>query len=280
MKGKFEKQGKKPFRQRKKWLPGLQGLGRREKAVLVLAVCLILLGLVLILAPRFTSRDQEKVIQDGLSQFESITGRTDEPTGPQKPAETTAPVETEADVEQIVLYPELYSAMEAYNAYLVSGGQNTMYNRTGAFASIQIDLSEYGITETEVVGVVSIPSIGVEMPLYLGATSEHMAAGFAQMSYTSMPIGGESTNCVVAGHRGWRGAKYMMDADKIALGDMVFLQNYWRTLSYRVVEIRVVKRYELEAIEIQEGKDLLTLMTCTPVGVGTHRLLIICERVE
>ena len=280
MRGKFEKQEKKPFRQRRKWLPGLQGLSRRRKAALVVAVCLVFLGLGLILAPRFTSREQEKVIQQGLSQFESVTGGVVETTAAQEPAETTAPPETQTDAEQIVLYPELYSAMEAYNAYLVSGGQNTMYKQISAFSSTQIDLSEYGITETEVVGVVSVPSIGVEMPLYLGATGEHMAAGFAQLSYTSMPIGGESTNCVVAGHRGWRGAKYMMDADKIALGDMVFLRNYWRTLSYRVVEIRVVKRYELEAIEIQEGKDLLTLMTCTPVGVGSHRLLIICERVE
>lgn len=277
MRGRVKKKEGTSLRQR------MIRLSRAEKVVLVLAVCLILLGLGLILAPRFTSRSQEKVIAQGLFQFESFTGGIAETTPAHPPAETgpeATPAETQPNIDPIILYPELYSAMEAYNAYLVSGGQNTMYKQVDAFSATQIDLSQYGITETEVVGVVSVPSIGVEMPLYLGATSEHMAAGFAQLSYTSMPIGGESTNCVVAGHRGWRGAKYLLDADKIALGDMVFLQNYWCTLSYRVVEIREVKRYELEAIEIQEDKDLLTLMTCTPVGVGSHRLLIICERVE
>ncbi len=277
MRGRVNKQEGASLRQR------MIRLSRIEKVVLVLAVCLILLGLGLILAPRFTSRSQEKVIAQGLFQFESITGEIAETTPAIPPAETgpqAPPAETQPDIEPVMLYPELYSAMEAYNAYLVSGGQNTMYKKVDAFAAMQIDLSQYGITETEVVGVVSVPSIGVEMPLYLGSTSEHMAAGFAQLSYTSMPIGGESTNCVIAGHRGWRGAKYLLDADKIALGDMVFLQNYWCTLSYRVVEIREVKRYDLEAIEIREDKDLLTLMTCTPVGVGSHRLLIICERVE
>ncbi len=244
------------------------------RRILLLPVLLILLaGCIMLLLPQCTGYRQNQKLNQEIESFEQLL--TQPNTTGTLPADTP-PYATTVPEETTQPYLELYSAMQAINEQLASGGQTVLFLENG-FAKKQIDLEDYGI-DTEVAGVISIPAIGVTMPLYLGATDKHMADGFAQLSYTSMPIGGENTNCVIAGHRGWRGAKYLLEADKLKLGDTVILQNYWETLTYSVVEIKVVHRHEVEQIGIRDGKDMLTLLTCTPIGVGTDRILIYCER--
>ena len=174
-------------------------------------------------------------------------------------------------------YPELKAAMEAYNREIYENGQEGLKD-SHSYTEELIDLESYGITDG-IVGVISVPSVGVSMPLYLGASTDNLAKGFAQLSYTSMPVGGENTACVAAAHRGWDSGKYFRDAEAVQIGDTVELQNLWETLTYRVTEIRVIDPDDSDAILIQEGRDLLILFTCTPYGLPIHRLLIICERV-
>ena len=174
-------------------------------------------------------------------------------------------------------FSELYKAMQEYNNIIRDNEQSGLVDAWSYQADI-FDLKKYGV-EDDTVGIISIPAIDVELPLYLGASYDNMSRGFAQLSQTSMPIGGTDTNCVVACHRGFQGAAYMRDADKLKAGDMVYLINFWDTLCYEVSEIKVIDPHEIEEILIQPGKDLLTIVTCTPYRVGTHRLLIICERI-
>ena len=117
------------------------------------------------------------------------------------------------------------------------------------------------------------------MPVYLGASDAHLAAGATVLGSTSAPIGGDSTNCVIAGHRGWRGADYFRHIDKLAVGDEVRITNLWETLTYTVADIQIIQPHEVDKIKIQQGRDLLTLLTCHPYASGgRQRYVVYCER--
>ena len=175
------------------------------------------------------------------------------------------------------LYPELHQAMTEYNRQLAENGQAGL---TGpeAYEAAALHLPDYGLEEDTPVAVLSIPTIGLELPVYLGATQEHFSKGAAVLGETSLPIGGEDTNCVLAGHRGYRGIPYFRHLDRLERGDLVYLTTFWGKMAYAVTEAEVIQPNEIEAILIREGEDLLTLLTCHPYTVGTHRLVIYCER--
>lgn len=174
-------------------------------------------------------------------------------------------------------YPELYRAMWEYNRTIYAERQKGLSD-PWAYENTSFDLTAYGL-ETDVFGVLSIPALELEMPLYLGASYEHMAAGAAHLSQTSLPIGGDNTNCVIAGHRGWAATAYFLHLDRLAVGDRVAITNLWETLEYEVTEIRIIEPYAVNEILIQEGRELLTLMTCHPPNSGGRfRYLVICER--
>ena len=185
--------------------------------------------------------------------------------------------------EQAVESPEpadpLRVAMEAYNLRIFEEGQ-AGFNSVDAYETPSFLLSDYGLEE-EVFGVISIPSLEVEIPIYLGASAENLALGAAHLSQTSLPIGGKNTNCVIAGHRGWRGGAYFRDIPRLKAGDLVQITNLWETLTYQVNEVKTIYPKSNKSLLIQPGQDLLTLMTCeyAPGGVK-NRCLVICERVE
>jgi len=119
-----------------------------------------------------------------------------------------------------------------------------------------------------------------KMPIYLGATYQHMADGAALLSQTSIPMGGTNTNAVIAGHRGWGGASYFRYIDQLQPGDEVIITNLWEELHYEVSEIQIIQPNEVEKILIQPGRELITLLTCHPYASGgRQRYLVICERI-
>ena len=142
-----------------------------------------------------------------------------------------------------------------------------------------VDLAAYGI-EDEIIGVLEISAMELTMPVYLGASDEHLALGAAVLGSMSAPIGGDNTNCVIAGHRGWRGADYFRHIDRLQVGDTVQLTNLWETLTYTVTDIQIIQPQEVEKIKIQPNRDLLTLLTCHPYASGgRQRYVVVCERV-
>ena len=167
---------------------------------------------------------------------------------------------------------DLYAQMEEYNRKLYEEGQIL----TGSE-----DYERNPIGEDGVIGSVRIPDMNVELPLYLGATYEHLDKGAAVLGGTSMPIGGVNTNCVISGHRSWCGAPYFRDIELLKAGSEVIIDNGRETLYYRVFEKRIILPDDTEAVMIQPGKDLVTLITCHPyLGGGTHRYVVYCERME
>lgn len=192
---------------------------------------------------------------------------------------TIPPVQTEnLPTEETRAYAELWEEMCAYNEKIYDEQQALLSSRA-ALQKTDFQLRDYGRND-EVFAVLNIPKINLDMPVYLGATDQNLANGAAHLSQTSLPIGGENTNCVIAGHRGWNGAYYFRYVPDLRKGDVVTLQNLWETLSYQVVETKIIAPSDVDAIRIQEGRELLTLLTCHPYASGgKQRFLVICERV-
>ena len=188
-------------------------------------------------------------------------------------------VDSPTEPEETRDYPELWADMVRYNETIYTQGQAGLSCEYD-YQKPSFTLTQYGLAD-EVFGVISIPAMELEMPIFLGATEQHMAAGAAHLSQTSLPIGGENTNCVIAGHRGYNGASYFRYIDKLKVGDLVSVTNLWERLTYRVCEIKIIDPHDVTEILIQPGRELLTLLTCHPYASGgRQRYVVYCERVE
>ena len=175
-------------------------------------------------------------------------------------------------------YPELWDAMVAYNESIYAENQSGMVNLQ-SFEKQSFVLQNYGL-EDEVFGVITVPAIELSMPIYLGASRANMAIGAALMTETSLPIGTPNSNAVICGHRGWNGASYFLHIDNIQIGDTVTITNLWEELEYTVVSTKIISPYDLDAVKIQEGKEMITLLSCHPVASGgKQRYLVFCERI-
>lgn len=174
-------------------------------------------------------------------------------------------------------YSELLADLQAYNQRIYAEKQSGLVDLEACEVPAA-DLTAYGV-EDEIIGVLEIPAMELIMPVYLGASDAHLAAGAAVLGNTSAPIGGDNTNSVIAGHRGWRGADYFRHIDRLTVGDTVKLTNLWETLTYTVADIQIIQPHEIEKIKIQQGRDLLTLLTCHPYASGgRERYVVYCEK--
>lgn len=174
-------------------------------------------------------------------------------------------------------YPELLATLQDYNQRIYAEKQSDLTSLE-ACEEPAVDLAAYDVGD-EIIGVLEIPTMELTMPVYLGASDEHLALGAAVLGSTSAPIGGDNTNCVIAGHRGWRGADYFRHIDRLQVGDTVQLTNLWETLTYTVTDIQIIQPHEVEKIKIRPHRDLLTLLTCHPYASGgKQRYVVVCEK--
>ncbi len=133
---------------------------------------------------------------------------------------------------------------------------------------------------TGMMGYIDIPRIGVSLPIYHGTDEAVLQAAVGHLEWTSLPVGGSGTHCVLSGHRGLPNATLFTDLDQLEPGDTFTLHVLSRALTYTVREILVVEPGDTQALNIVPGEDLCTLMTCTPYGINTHRLLVRSTRTE
>ena len=154
------------------------------------------------------------------------------------------------------------------NSYILNDQQRERYDKL-------LDVGGTGI-----MGYVEIPSIGVTLPIYHGTDETVLQIAVGHLEWTSLPVGGESSHCVVSGHRGLPSAKLFTDLDELVMGDIFMFRVLDEILTYEVDQILIVGPHETDALLIEEGKDLCTLITCTPYGVNSHRLLVRGHRVE
>lgn len=234
----------------------------------ILAWLAILLGLALLIQPTaaqwWTSTRNAKTAAQFAARAEA------QPTAPAAEETTAEPPEPER------AYPELYAAMQDYNAEIYAGGQSGLTDPF-AYEEAPLDLAAYGYDD-DVLAVLWIPRLNLELPVYLGASRENLAKGAALLGQTSMPLGGENTNTVIAAHRGYYGAEMLRNVQQIQIGDKITLTTPWDTLVYRVCELKIIQPDDISAVLIQPGRDLLTLTTCHPYTQNTQRYLVIAER--
>lgn len=136
------------------------------------------------------------------------------------------------------------------------------------------------VSDDGIMGYVEIPSINVELPIYHGTDEEILQIAVGHIQGSSLPVGGPSTHCVISGHRGLPSAKLFTDLDQLTKGDIFILHVLDETLTYEVDQIHIVEPDDVSLLSMEEGEDLCTLVTCTPYGVNSHRLLVRGHRVE
>lgn len=166
---------------------------------------------------------------------------------------------------------------EIYNSSITPGVWEENANALDA-AAVDYD-NLLNLTRDGVMGYVEIPKISVLLPIYHGTEADTLNRGIGHLLGSSLPVGGSSTHAILSGHSGMASQKMFTDLEDLDAGDVFYLQILGDTLAYQVVEINTVLPHDVSRLGIQMGRDLCTLITCTPYGVNTHRLLVTGERI-
>jgi len=175
-------------------------------------------------------------------------------------------------------FSKLFKEAESYNKRLTNA------NITDIFSSTEIEnstdyLGILDIDQEGTMGYISIPKIDVKIPIYHGTSAKVLQKGVGHLEGSSFPIGGDTTHSILAAHRGLPSARLFTDLDQIKKGDKFYIYIMDKILTYQVDQILVIDPSNTEPLQIQEGKDYITLVTCTPYAVNTHRLLVRGTRV-
>ena len=184
-------------------------------------------------------------------------------------AENVANLDTE-------VYDEMLNAARDYNEALTK--------RENEYALTDEQKREYNqlldISGTGIMGYVEIPTINCALPIYHGTEESVLQIAIGHLEWTSLPVGGEGSHCVISGHRGLPRAKLFTDLDELSEGDVFMLRVLDEVLTYEVDLISIVLPSQTEGLHIEEGEDFCTLVTCTPYGINSHRLLVRGHRIE
>lgn len=173
-------------------------------------------------------------------------------------------------------YDDILKAAHNYNDKLI--------NKLNRYNFSEADQKEYesllNVSDNGIMSYIEIPKIKASLPVYHGIEDDVLQIAIGHIAGTSLPVGGESTHTVLSGHRGLPSAKLFTNLDKLVEGDIFTIRTLNETLTYEVDQIRIVLPEQVDDLEIEEGKDYCTLVTCTPYGVNTHRLLVRGHRIE
>ena len=219
----------------------------------VVLVLILLVGLSLLLYPTFSDYWNSFHQTQAIASYSKEVSQLDDET-----------------------FEELKEEAIAYNNSLI--GKSNRLNLSKA------DEKEYesllDVTGTGIMGYIEISKIRFSLPIYHGTDDAVLQIAIGHISGSSLPVGGESTHCVLSGHRGLPSAKLFSKLDQLEVGDTFVLRVLDDVLTYEVDQILIVEPQEINSLQIEEGKDLCTLVTCTPYGVNTHRLLVRGHRIE
>ncbi len=170
----------------------------------------------------------------------------------------------------------LLAQADAYNANLAA-----LSSPLSGYGVLSAEYNQaLSISASDVMGYITIEKLGVNLPIYHGTSDTVLAAGVGHLEGSSLPVGGASTHAVLSAHRGLPTSRLFTDLDKMEVGDTFTITVLTRTLTYQVDQILIVEPQDVSALQIVEGEDLCTLLTCTPYGINTHRLLVRGHRVE
>ena len=228
------------------------GKKRADKISSLIFILILMAGLSLLLYPKFAD------YWNSLHQSQAIASYAD----------VVAEIDNSAN-EAMIDAARKYNIEVAKRAsfYFMTEEQEAEYN------------SLLDITGTGIMGYVEIPSIKVALPIYHGTSEGVLQVATGHLEWSSLPVGGINTHAVLSGHRGLPSAKLFTDLDRLLVGDTFLIRVLNEIFTYEVDQILIVEPSEMDNIKIEEGKDLCTLVTCTPYGINSHRMLVRGHRI-
>ena len=230
---------------------------KSEKILLIIAVIFIIVGTGIFLYPSISNYFAEKNHVEAIRNYDKIVAGIEEDS-------------IKEEKEKAQTYNENLSGDPVHDPFVLGSGYALPENYKEV-----LNLSEDGI-----MGYIQIPKISVDLPIYHGTSEEVLEKGVGHIQNTSVPIGGSSTHSVLTGHTGLPNAELFTRLDELVVGDVLYIHILNERLAYKVYEIKVVLPDNIDELRITSGEDLVTLVTCTPYGVNSHRLLVKAERVE
>ena len=223
---------------------------KRNRISVILAVILFLLALGLTLYPIVSNFVNEKYASQIHTAYQEVIEQTDD-----------------SDLRKAK------DLADAYNRTLIPGASDA-YSQESLQSASRDYASQLNLAGNGIMGYVEIPKISVNLPIYHGTENASLERGIGHLLGSSLPVGGESTHSILSGHSGMASQKMFTDLEQLTSGDIFYLHVLKERLAYQVVEIHTVLPYDTSLLGIVPGEDLCTLITCTPYGVNTHRLLV------
>ena len=245
-----------------------------RKLIRIIAIILFIVGLGFFAYPIALREAFDKQANKAIYQFDQLkttilqTDNTD----------NTSNTDNTAPNDDNLLYAELRRAMFEYNEKLYLSGQSGLIDQL-SYEKPDFLLSDYGI-DSDILGYITIPAIDIKLPIYNGASTENMAKGAAYLAHTSLPVGGENTNCVIAAHTRYKSIYMFKRITELNVGDKIYITNFWETLVYQVVETKVIDPNDSQNIYIKANRSLITLSTCHPYPDNYQRYLVYAELVK
>lgn len=244
---------------------------KARRIVIIIASILLIAGLVLVLYQPVSVELGKAEAQNIIEEFDKTVERSKKHTK----AKTSSAQAQSQGSEMNVDVEALKAACIKYNKSLIDN-QGTV--NTSDYTKAALRLGDYGVTNN-VFGYITAQSIGMKLPIYLGANNSMMSIGAAHMCNTSLPVNMSDTNCSIAGHTGYRGRVFFDNLRQLSIGDEVKIKTYWQTIKYNVIDTKIVTDKQSQDFYIQKGRKLLTLMTCVSNSKGGFdRFLVICEK--
>lgn len=222
----------------------------------VIRVMLFIMGLAFCFFPLVSEFKEQRYLQDTVATYH-------------KEVATMEVENKEAELERARLYNQTLFQLQENQ---LDGGVDEVLSQKN-YDSL------FNQGKNGVMGSVEIPKIGVNLPVYHGTSEEVLSVGAGHVQESSLPIGGTSTRTIITGHRGLPNSKLFTRLDEMEKGDLFYLHTMGEILAYQVREIQVIKPEKVDVLKIKEGEDLATLITCTPYGINSHRLLVTGERI-
>lgn len=227
----------------------------KKKIITICAVVLFLMALGLTLYPLVSNYVNQKYASEIQTAYQELIQQTDDS----------------------VLQEAMQQAI-AYNLAITPGTADA-YSEEALVTAAEDYGNQLDIAGNGIIGYVEIPKIQVNLPIYHGTDAEVLDRGVGHLLGSSLPVGGKNTHTILSGHSGMASQKMFTDLEQLTQGDVFYLNVLGETLAYQVTEINTVLPYETDLLGIVPGEDLCTLVTCTPYGINTHRLLVRGSRI-
>lgn len=238
----------------------------KKKIKLILAILLFISGLFIFIYPRVTDTIYKKDVDKKLEEFEKIINNST--------------VENNTNnINNDYMYSDfegLYRLLDSRNKELYQNKQ-TKFTSEKSYEYDDINLPSYGLSDNAI-GFISIPSINITLPIYLGANNSNMRLGAVHLTGSSYPIGGNNTNSVIAAHRGFYKTSMFRHIDNIKMGDILYIKNFKETLVYRAIDIDIIDSKDINKLTIKDNRDMVTIISCHPYPFNYQRYVVYFER--